>query len=159
MNSKDFNVIINERCALIKQVLAKKATEYASGEDRFHNFNVAARKRNTSPEQALMGVKVKHDVSVDDLVEWAENAPEKLTLDLINEKIGDSINYLCLLEGMLKRRVEVCARTSHTFYGVVAEKKMSDSHKFDYIHELMEENGKIICREKKKYFKFPGEGE
>lgn len=104
MNSNDFDIIVENRCEAIVKTLSKKAEEYATERDRFHNFNVAARKRDTSPEKALMGMKVKHDVAVDDLVEWAIETPEKLTIAIINEKIGDSINYLILLEGLLKER-------------------------------------------------------
>lgn len=100
-----FNKIINERCKMIKETLQQKAKEYATEADMFHNFHVAARMRNTWPEDALMGMKVKHSVSVDDLVEWAAHSPEKLNNKIINAKIGDEICYLCLLEGMLKARI------------------------------------------------------
>lgn len=103
---QDFNELVQERCNAIKKTLANKAFEYATSKARFHNFEVAARKRNTTPEEALMGMKVKHDVSVDDLVEWAKNSPEKLNDHIIDEKIGDSINYLVLLEGLLKCKVK-----------------------------------------------------
>lgn len=101
----NFDQIIEKRCEAIKETLTLKALEYATDKSRFHNFEVAAKRRDTTPEDALMGMKVKHDVSVDDLVEWAKNNPEKLTIYIINEKIGDSINYLVLLEGLLKRRL------------------------------------------------------
>ncbi|MCK5615140.1 hypothetical protein KAR91_75450 [Candidatus Pacearchaeota archaeon] len=102
----DFEKLVKDRCESIKKVLTVKAKEYATNKDRFHNFNVAAIKRNTTPENALMGIKVKHTVSIDDLVEWAEFNPEKLNDNIIDEKIGDEINYLILLEGLLKKRVE-----------------------------------------------------
>jgi hypothetical protein len=100
-----FNDIVKERCSKIESVLASKAKEYASDEDRFHNFNVAGRISDCSPEKALKGMWMKHIVSVFDLIDWADSDPEKLTSDLIDEKIGDSVNYLVLLEGMLKGRV------------------------------------------------------
>lgn len=101
----DFDDIVDNRCTQIKEVLSNKAKEYASDGDRFHNFRVAGRMANTTPEKALAGMKLKHDVSVSDLIEWAGSSPEKLTCALINEKIGDSINYLILLEGLLKERI------------------------------------------------------
>jgi len=104
----DFEKVLEERLRLTKEVLSAKEKEYASIKSRYHNFDMAARKRNTSPEDALMGMAVKHDVSIDDLVEWAKISPERLTLPLIREKIGDKINYLILLEGMLINRVEDC---------------------------------------------------
>ena len=101
MNADQFNQVVDNRCNEIKRILTKKAGEYATDSDRFHNFNVAARIANTTPERALKGMMLKHEVSVMDLIEWADIAPEKLTEALIDEKIGDNINYLLLLEGLL----------------------------------------------------------
>lgn len=96
-----FDIVVGARCCKIKEVLASKAKEYATERSRFHNFEVAARILDTTPEKALMGMLIKHFVSVMDLVE----APESATEDMINEKIGDSVNYLILLEGMLRQRI------------------------------------------------------
>jgi len=101
-----FDEIVNSRVLKIKQTLGSKAKEYASKTDRFHNFNIAGRIANTTPEKALYGMMLKHEVSVFDLIEMADTEPEKLTVALIDEKIGDNINYLILLEGLLKKRVE-----------------------------------------------------
>lgn len=100
----EFDQLVEERCEQIKKTLINKAKEYATKQDRFHNFTVAGRLLNISPEKALLGMMSKHLVSVFDLVEWAIEAPEKLNIAIINEKIGDSINYLILLEGLLKER-------------------------------------------------------
>jgi hypothetical protein len=100
-----FDVLVDRRIAHIKATIQKKGKGYATDDDRFHNFKAAGRKRNQTPEQALMGMMAKHEVLVDDLVEWAGTTPEKITTKLINEKIGDNINYLILLEGLLKERI------------------------------------------------------
>ena len=54
-----------------------------------------------SREKALIGMLAKHLVSVLDMVDsfGKEDLP---TTSFIDEKIGDSINYLILLEAMLK---------------------------------------------------------
>ena len=46
-------------------------------------------------------MKVKHDVSVDDIVDDLKRGvvPPK---EFIAEKLGDSINYLLLLEGLIE---------------------------------------------------------
>lgn len=98
----EFNKVVEERIEKIRKVLADKGAEYATNDDRYHNFRIAARMLGTTPEKALKGMMVKHEVSVMDLIELAEKSPEKLTAALIDEKIGDNINYLILLEGMLK---------------------------------------------------------
>jgi hypothetical protein len=103
----DFNRVVDDRINSIRRVLISKAKEYATDGDRFHNFNVAARIAGTTPENALMGMRLKHEVSVMDLVEIAASRPWDLTVAMVEEKIGDNINYLILLEGMLKQRIQI----------------------------------------------------
>ena len=100
----NFEAVVNGRLEKIKRVLIEKAKEYATEGNRFHNFDVAARLRNTTREKALEGMWLKHLVSVLDLISWCDGQEERITLPLINEKIGDCINYLILLEGMLIER-------------------------------------------------------
>ena len=102
----DFNSVVEERIEKISQVLASKAQEYATDKSRFHNFEVAGRVLDTTPEKALLGMMLKHFVSVMDLIDWADGSAQKLSNELIDEKIGDNINYLILLEGMLKERIQ-----------------------------------------------------
>jgi len=97
-----FDQVVQHRIDAIHNILSMKAKEYASKTDRFHNFRVAARKMNTTPEIALQGMMAKHEVAVLDMIE----APESVTEEMINEKIGDNINYLILLEGLLKERLK-----------------------------------------------------
>ena len=104
MENTIFDEIVNSRVEKIKKILVAKATEYASKTDRFHNFNIAGRVAGTTPEKALYGMMLKHEVSVLDLIEMADSEPWKLNETLIDEKIGDNINYLILLEGLLKQR-------------------------------------------------------
>ncbi len=97
----DFNIILEERLQKIEEVLGSKAKEYARGKNRYHNFTVAGQMASCTPAQALYGMMLKHMVSVRDLIQ-DHAAGRPLTYDLIDEKIGDHINYLILLEGMLK---------------------------------------------------------
>ena len=99
----DFDKIVHERIDSILSTLTQKAKEYAKGGDHFHTFNVAARMWETTPEKALYGMMSKHMVSVLDLVNAVPDT--EITEAIINEKIGDNINYLILLEGLLKKRV------------------------------------------------------
>lgn len=97
MTPAKFQAVLNYRIDKIKKVLDSKAQEYASNNDRLHNFNLAAQVNNTTPAKALWGMATKHLVSVMDLV----SGNTRPTTDLINEKIGDMINYLILLEAIL----------------------------------------------------------
>lgn len=103
LNSNDkFERVVEKRITQIRNTLNRKAVEYAVNDDRFHNFKVAARINNTTPEKALKGMMLKHEVSVQDLID----NPGSATEELINEKIGDNINYLILLEGLLRERIK-----------------------------------------------------
>lgn len=101
MNAKDFNKIVVARMDWCKQTLLAKGEEYSREGDRLWNFKSAGRKRNKHPAEALLDMKVKHDVSVDDIVDDLKRGvvPPK---EFVAEKIGDSINYLLLLEGLIE---------------------------------------------------------
>jgi hypothetical protein len=106
METTKFDECIENRIHKIREILSAKAGEYATSGNRFHNFDVAARILNGTPEQALQGMMLKHIVSVLDLIQWAEEEEDLITATVIDEKIGDTINYLILLEGLLLRRLE-----------------------------------------------------
>lgn len=107
MDSKVFNSIVNNRIRRIKTVLATKAKEYAR-EDRLHNFKRAGVIAGLTPEAALMGMFLKHIVSILDMVDTIEAQPQ--SLGTWDEKIGDAINYLILLEALTFERL-VSSRT------------------------------------------------
>lgn len=100
MTSEVFNVILDRRLALTRSILASKVKEYAT-DDRLYNFKRAAQLRKCSFEDALMGMLVKHWVSVEDLITAKKNGIRSDDFR-IDEKIGDAINYLILLEALLK---------------------------------------------------------
>lgn len=104
MDSEKFNEILEARLTKIKATLAVKAGQYATVGDRLHNFKVAARRLNCTPERALIGMKEKHCVSVMDIVSALDEGIHQ-PIELIDEKIGDEINYLILLEALLKERL------------------------------------------------------
>ena len=97
MTQDDFSAIINRRIDKIHKVLIAKGEEYSSTTDRLHNFKAAAQLAYPviTPEQALYGMLRKHLVSIQDMVQRG-NPSHKL----VDEKIGDAINYLILLEAL-----------------------------------------------------------
>lgn len=97
MTPEKFEVILQNRLKSIQEVLGSKSKEYAQEGDRLFNFKLAAQINGSTPEKALWGMATKHLVSVMDLVAGRLEA----TPDMINEKIGDLINYLILLEAIL----------------------------------------------------------
>ena len=100
MLEPQFSEILKRRIELIQSTLSSKAVEYAKV-DRLYNFKRAACILNTTPQRALSGMLIKHIVSVLDLIE-GEELPAR---PLMEEKIGDSINYLILLEAIFREQM------------------------------------------------------
>jgi len=96
MRTDVFQQLLERRIGKIQETLSSKAKEYAT-EDRLHNFKQAASINSVSQKMALWGMSTKHLVSVIDMVDGVQ-VPTKHKID---EKIGDLINYLILLEAAL----------------------------------------------------------
>lgn len=101
MNTKTFNQILEDRITNIRAILEHKAKEYAQNDDRLHNFNVGAKIKDITAIQALDGMMLKHYICYQDMV----NGHLPLTEELINEKLGDLINYFILAEACFKEQL------------------------------------------------------
>jgi len=104
MNVTNFNKLLEERIKKIRQVLDSKNKEYASDTDKLYNFKRAGDMLRVTPEQALVGMWAKHIISILDIVD--NISTEKVTKEMLEEKIGDAINYLILLEALIKERYQ-----------------------------------------------------
>lgn len=116
MNQEKFDILLEEIIKRTKTVLKAKSNEYSSDTDKLHNFKRAGQLRNSSPEEALAGMLAKHLVSLLDIVDEIEKTypieqifPPSYHdyIKLLEEKITDSINYLILLEGLIKERCDM----------------------------------------------------
>lgn len=109
MNSRDFKLVFENRVKQMGDLLVSKSAEYSSDDDKLRNFRVAAAMDGTTMEKALDGMKLKHDVSIKDMV----NGRVPITLKMIHEKITDDMNYLSLLEAVFieKLIIQTEART------------------------------------------------
>ena len=112
MNAETFDVFLEETLERTRTVLASKATEYAEGADsRFHNFEKAAWFLDSSEEQALWGFVTKHLVSLQDMISAKSGDPQEpyvsYPLEQWDEKIGDVINYMILLRGIVHHRASL----------------------------------------------------
>jgi len=102
MKNSEFNQIVQERLRLTGQTLTLKQAEYADVNDVFRNFKNAGAHLKTTKEKALWGMAVKHLVSIEDMIEVvAIGRGYEISPAQVQEKIGDMINYLILLEAML----------------------------------------------------------
>ena len=103
MNHKKFNWIVQQQLDNCKSLLITKGVEYQAGDtDVLHNFKIAGRVRGITPEQALLGMELKHYVSIMDIVNNIETTLP--TLEKLDEKITDEINYLLLLKALIIER-------------------------------------------------------
>jgi len=83
--------------------LQRKTKEYTGDNaDRLSAFKTAAALQSCSPQQALAGMMAKHIVSLYDMC-FAEGM--SFSLDIWNEKITDSLNYLFLLKAIVKEEL------------------------------------------------------
>lgn len=93
------------------KTLFSKAAEYADDKDRLRNFKLAANLQGVSPRQALGGMLAKHLVSVFDLINDKDPAPQHIW----DEKLGDASNYLVLLKALVVEELaEQAARHPQT---------------------------------------------
>ena len=99
MNIEVFDELLEEQMERSRSVLCSKGKEYAT-EDRLHNFKVAAALEGKTPEQALAGMMAKHTVSIYDMCESREHYPTATW----EEKITDHINYLLLLNAIVREK-------------------------------------------------------
>ena len=100
MNNEKFNEVTKTRVEKCLDVMCRKSEEYASDTDKLHNFKVAGNLQGCSQIKALGGMMCKHTVSVYDLINDYESG-KNIPIELWDEKIGDSINYLLLLNAMV----------------------------------------------------------
>lgn len=104
MTDEKFAEAIERMDRLTKSVLCAKAKEYAT-DDRLHNFKFAGSLQRITPEAALGGMMAKHTVCVYDMINGVDSG-ESYPIEVWEEKIGDSINYLYLLYALVVERME-----------------------------------------------------
>jgi len=115
MQHKKFEKLLKVVIGRIPTTLASKSAEYSTDSDKLYNFKRSGERLRVTPERALMGMAEKHYTSITDIVDKieAENQavglqriirPRFLTKKKLEEKITDGINYLILLEALIKER-------------------------------------------------------
>lgn len=94
MTHEAFERVLQEQLSLCTDILCRKSKEYSSQEDKLHNFKNAAGLQGVTQIQALSGMMAKHTISIYDMCMSDKAFP----VELWEEKITDSINYLLLLK-------------------------------------------------------------
>tara|TARA_Y100001963_G_scaffold142027_1_gene211004 strand:+ start:764 stop:1081 length:318 start_codon:yes stop_codon:yes gene_type:complete len=98
-----FKELLETRFTKTRKVYSKKMNEYANDLDVFLSFKkgVGFSFQNT-PEGVAWEYACKHFESIKTIV---SKLPDEIPSDeLVDEKIGDAINYLIILEGLIKER-------------------------------------------------------
>jgi len=105
LSDEEFTDIIDERIKSIYSSLHTKGKEYRRNNDALFNFNEGSKDLNITREKFLLHLVWKQICSVKDIINDLDD--EKLPTEyMIDEKIGDVINYCILLEASLKQRIK-----------------------------------------------------
>lgn len=99
MNVELFNKILDARIDRLRALFERKRAEYASDVDVLINFRRGAELMRCTPERVLGGYVCKHILSVYDIIDKIERGG-RVEEDVIDEKVGDVIVYMVLLEGL-----------------------------------------------------------
>jgi hypothetical protein len=99
--------VVQRRVQLIKDVLQSKNEEYAGQEDVFKAFTESLPLSFHDTKQAVAWeFMVKHLQSIKMIIEARSKSGKIPDEKVLEEKIGDAINYLILIEGMFKEDME-----------------------------------------------------
>ena len=141
MNDIKFNEVVSKQHENRTGVLFKKAGEYASDNDRLHNFKVAAALQGLTPLQALAGMMAKHTVSIYDMIWSGEDYP----LELWTEKFTDSQNYHDLALALVIEEMESESGTDK-----IIEKHKQKTCEHEWIVVCAESNEAVAVMKCKK---------
>jgi len=102
MTNEEFTEVVERRIKILKSTLISKGEEYGKTKDRLKNFKDAANLIECSNEEALLGFVAKHIIALKDFIH--DQSAFNITREQWDEKIGDIIAYMVLLDGLLTER-------------------------------------------------------
>jgi hypothetical protein len=107
MTRKQFvQEVVQRRVQLIKDILETKSSEYADQDDVFKAFTESLPLSFHDTKQAIAWeFMVKHLQSIKMIIEAKSKTGKLPDEKMLEEKIGDAINYLILIEGMFKEEM------------------------------------------------------
>ena len=103
MKIDDFFELLEKRFSKTRETYSRKMNEYATDTDVFQSFrNGVGFSFHDTPEGVAWEYTCKHFESIKTII---SKLPDEIPTDeLLEEKIGDAINYLIILEGLIKER-------------------------------------------------------
>lgn len=105
MDFNSFEKEIDTTLKKIRETLLEKGKEYVRNNNPLHNFEVGARKKNTSREKVLDGFLLKHEISIEDMTNDLDLGVLP-TKEKVNEKFIDNIVYLLIKKASFIDRIE-----------------------------------------------------
>jgi hypothetical protein len=109
MNQSEFNTELDAVIKRIIDVLERKRAEYSTASDRLIYFKTATSglSLSTTPEVHAWELLVKHLICVRDIISDVDKGYEGWPKrEYVDEKFGDAINYLILIEMLIKERIK-----------------------------------------------------
>ena len=104
MTEQEFDTVVSERLEKTKIILIEKGKHYRRNQNPMHNFDIGANMTGQSREKVLYGFMLKHLISFQDIINDLDS--HKLpTVETLEEKIGDLVNYLILAEASIKDKL------------------------------------------------------
>jgi hypothetical protein len=103
MDPKTFEAFFDMVYDRARSLTIGKNKEYARGDNKLHNFTRAAAMDQCTPEHALKGMLIKHDVSVLDMLDDLDKGIDH-SIPKWEEKIFDRVVYNILLLALLYDR-------------------------------------------------------
>ncbi len=98
MTPEDFETLVQNRIEECEAILFyEKDKEYTQNDDRLHNFKTAGKIQGITTEKAVVGMMMKHFVSILDMVD----NPDTVTKPMVDSKFSDAINYMYFIEAAL----------------------------------------------------------
>ena len=98
MTHDKFIESVNTTLTRCCELLLSKGQEYNSEADRLAAFKQAGALERTTPQRALFGMVAKHLISLQNM---CDTEIRDYPVERWNEKIGDTINYMLLLKGLI----------------------------------------------------------
>ena len=105
MKQDDFAALLQRRLDKIQETLVSKRAEYAAPEDVLHNFKKGAAILRCTPAECCVSYLTKHLVSIFDIMdEIGKGVHRDNRAEQVDEKIGDALVYLILLEAIIMEK-------------------------------------------------------
>ena len=103
MTIKKFKKLLEKRFEQSRETYSRKMNEYATDLDVFQSFKEGVGfSFQDTPEGVAWNYASKHFESIKNII---SKIPDEIPSHaLVDEKIGDAINYLIIIEGLIKER-------------------------------------------------------